>query len=113
MSTKWSRDEEKILRAHYDEEHDHKWEGWESLLPGRSSNAIRAKAYALHLYDIPAKEKPVQQPMLMEPIDGFVLTCFRSGLTPAQIDKMKGWRPGKAKMLLTEIWRRMKDAGEI
>lgn len=112
MSTLWSRDEEQILRSHYDE-HDYRWEGWEALLPGRSPRAIKAKAYSLHLVDVPVKDKTVPVETKMEPIDGFVLTCFRAGLTASQIDKFKGWRPGKAKLILTEIWRRMKDAGEI
>lgn len=113
MSSVWSRDEVAVLRAHYDDEHNYKWIGWESLLPTRSSRAIKAKAYSLDLVGAPVRDKPIRIETRMEPIDGFVLTCFRSGLTTSQIDKLKGWRPGKAKLILTEIWRRMKDAGEI
>lgn len=106
MSTSWSSDEVRILRAHYDEEHDHKWVGWESLLPGRTPKAIYNKVLSLRLFKKSDERRYVMDETELEYVDRVVLACFRAGLTPSQIDEKMHWRPGKTKRILTEIWKK-------
>ena len=114
MSTLWTKDEVAILRAHYPYE-GHKWTGWESLLPGRTVDAIRHKAMVMglkHGDEEPVAEKPVRRKLnrtrmyIIDESEQRVLTYMQSGLTMAEVDKMCGWPPGRSKRILMEMWRR-------
>lgn len=83
----WSRDEDAILNAHY-EEHGPNWVGWEALLPGRSEESIRRRMVAK--------------------VERKVLRLMEKGHTPSEIDRLMGWPPGRATLVLIGRW----DAGD-
>ena len=116
MSVLWSREELAILRAHYPYE-GYSWVGWESLLPGRTTDAIRHKAMSMGLTadDYPVAAKPRRRKLnksrmhIEDESEQRILTYMESGCTMQQVDKICGWPPGRTKMILVEMWRREND----
>jgi hypothetical protein len=116
----WSQDEDRILMAHY-QEHGPSWDEWESLLPGRSAQAIRMRASRLCLTrDIApkgeAKRKRRGHPdirhraigvdMAKDPKEGVVLRHMEQGMTMEEIDKRYHWVPGTTKRVVMARWDR-------
>ena len=114
MSVTWSKDELAVLRANYNSK-GCEWEGWKSLLPGRTNGAIRHKAFDIGLKaeaDAPRaapirRRKPLMSRMrIIDDSERYVLTHLKDGLAPSEIDKRRGWPPGRTKLILTDMWRR-------
>lgn len=120
FTSKWSLDEEAIVKAHY-EEHGPHWVGWESLLPDRTEAAIQRKAGILGIKSkAPIKRKRPKKPdvtyvelrhnvvaeVTPDPMEKPILAMMRAGMTPAQIDRKMKWRPGKTAHILSEMWKR-------
>lgn len=102
MSAFWTKEEEAILRAHY-REVGSTWDGWETLLPGRTTEAIRWKAGKLKLADSREENRDMR---CVDPVEHYILTCLRNGMTPSEVDKRSKWPPGRTKLILTEMWQR-------
>lgn len=100
MSASWTQEEESILKAHYREKGP-TWEGWESLLPGRTTDSIRWKAKKMRLTN-GTNEKM----RCVDPVESYILSCLKNGLTPSDVDKRSKWPPGRTKLILTEMWQR-------
>ena len=100
-ATKWSAEEEAALAREYPE-HGAAWDGWHELLPGRSYEAIRAKAHSVGV--ISRKYASYLPP---DPHEARVMRCMRAGMTPSQIDRREKWWPGTAKRILTSRWERL------
>lgn len=45
-NARWTPEEDEAVRMHFSE-HGAKWDGWKTLLPGRTSKAISVRAHAL------------------------------------------------------------------
>lgn len=113
VNPNWTHEEERILAAHYPE-HGSRWDGWETLLPNRTDNAIRRHAAVLMLTIAkrPAKPKPKLKPRSplakgQDPFEGEILRRMGEGATPTQIDKAMRWRPGRTRQILSERWERL------
>lgn len=112
-AAKWTYEELAILRAHYRHE-GFAWDGWESLLPGRTQEAIRRQATKQGLtgnnpppIPKPPRRKPRRSHMLVvDESESYVLGKMKSGMTLSDIDKSRGWFPGRAKLILTSMWER-------
>lgn len=109
-SPNWSKDEDEILKAHY-ADRGSCWEGWESLLPGRTNNAISNRANSLGLLRKGAsrQKKPMKMPSARrtrDPYESYILSCLEDGMTPADIDAKMKWHPGRTVQILTERWER-------
>lgn len=111
----WTKEEDAILKAHF-AEHGSSWEGWESLLPDRTDNAIyrHAASMGLTMKSRPRVHKSNDGmtgraviKKSKDPYEGYVLACLERGMTPSEIDASMKWRPGKARLIITERWERM------
>lgn len=111
----WTKDEDEILKAHY-REHGYKWDGWEALLPGRTDNAIYRHAAGMGLTEngrvrVTKRNDGLEGRTVIkktkDPYEGYVLSCLDQGMTPSEIDASMKWRPGKARLIMTERWERM------
>jgi len=113
-SVRWSQDEDYVLGAHYTE-YGPSWEGWESLLPGRTKSAIKTRARTLGL-TVPKRantELSIEEIDILlagipepSPSEDDVMKLLALGFTPSQIDRQKNWDEGKAKRLIINRWQR-------
>lgn len=119
----WSVDELRILKALYPE-HGFHWTGWESALPARTADAIRAKAYKLRIPEpYPKSRSGRRMPNASEydtgerdriswkedPMERYILWRMSEGMTPSQIDGMKHWPSGRSVLIISERWKRERD----
>ena len=114
----WGEDELRILRGLYPRHGIH-WEGWESVLPGRTIDAIKNKALQLRMEEphpkanggrkmrrAGARERERKEVVLPDPMEVYVLKRLADGCTLKEIDAEKHWPEGRAKMILNERWKR-------
>ena len=87
----WSADEIDILTAHIG--HGPTWPGWESLLPGRSPDAIKGRACKLAVAHDPESDARGAMRLL------------RMGMTPSEADRKLGLAPGTARALVVRAWQ--------
>lgn len=112
----WSVDELRILKALYPE-HGFHWAGWESALPARTADAIRAKAYKLRIPEpYPQSSAGRRMPETgdaggwrEDPMERYILWRMSEGMTPSEIDEMKHWPSGRSVLIISERWKRERD----
>ena len=56
MGARWTPEEDQVVRENYPV-HGGSWDGWERVLPGRTSEAIRVHAFKLGVV-APARRDP-------------------------------------------------------
>lgn len=111
----WSEDEKQAMMLYYPE-HGGKWEGWKDLLPGRTLYSIYTHARRYGLTN--SREKPPKRVRVRragvtisvkDPYEDYILACMAGGMTPSQVDSKMKWTPGKARLILSERWLRLKN----
>lgn len=112
----WTGAELEALRAHFPH-HGPGWDGWAEALPGRTWQAIRLKAGRLGLCRDGRRPRRVPEPACdpaptPDPCEGPVLAMMAAGATPRQIDARMHWVPGRARKILTEMWKREGETWE-
>lgn len=122
----WSEAEDRALKEFYPR-HGTDWVGWDEVLPERSERAIECRAYRFGLMKPrkpsgPRKYKPREKAngshygarvqRTPDPYEGYVMECMAEGLTPTEIDAVKRWPRGTARMILSEMWLRDKEKHE-
>ena len=118
----WSVDEMRMIEVYYPS-HGSEWEGWSEVLGNRSKKAIRRKASLMGVEcDVERKRRESQHGdtdkfrydfvQMADPYEGFVLRMLNDGKTLRQIDACMHWHPGKAKLILTERWKREEKSPE-
>lgn len=124
VGSRWTDEEHAILAKNYPQ-HGRHWDGWKTLLPGRSVSAIYQQAYSSGLTGVFEEEKPKPEPKkakarqvirvraTKDPYEDYVLACMKSGLTPSQVDSKLKWKPGKTVLVLTTRWYRLKSGGYL
>lgn len=114
----WSDEELRIIRRLYPEHGIH-WPGWESVLPERTTEAIRAKAQTLRMSEphphtssgrkmreARTCERERKEIVLPDPMEGYILKRMSDGCTLREIEVEKHWPEGRAAMILREMWKR-------
>ena len=101
----WTAEDIAVLFENY-MAHDESWPGWEAVLPGRSWRAIRRKANELGLARTERRHAGNTAMSSVDPNEGTVSLLMAGGMAPSQIDARMGWRPGRAKQILVDRWRR-------
>ena len=101
----WSDDEVRALRRNFPE-HGARWEGWDSLLPGRSVIAIRHKARSLGFYSEEFMYANMPKETSRDPSERYIIKRMKEGIPPTQIDKECKWVPGRTVMILKSMWGR-------
>lgn len=121
----WTDAEIHSLRVYYPI-HGADWEGWAEVLEGRTKKAIQRKAGLLDIFHKDMRKSPERkrpehvhreaehrsydfQPM-PDPYEGLILRLLHEGKTLREIDKRMHWHPNRAKQILTERWKRLRDA---
>lgn len=106
----WSEEEDNALVTYY-QRHGLDWEGWPEVLPKRTHRmiAIRAAKLGLRKPREPRRGERKRRQGKAQQDEAYVRLATNQGKTPSEIDKEKGWWPGTAKMILTEIWRQDND----
>lgn len=102
-STRWSREDERILRTYY-QMHGSDWEGWAMLLPERSPTSIREKAKKMNLM----KSGPAPAATLRLS-DSQVMRMFHQGVEPSRIDRILNAQPGTAHDIVVYSWAMEKE----
>lgn len=98
----WSADEIDILTAHIGD-HGPTWPGWESLLPGRSPDAIKGRAYRIATTRQSARKLAVAHDP--ESDARGAMRLLRMGMTPSEADRKLGLAPGTARGLVVRAWQ--------
>lgn len=102
-SPRWSADELDILMAHIGD-HGAEWPGWEELLPGRTPDAIKARARRPVVPCAPRQREPA---VAHDPASDAraVMRLLRRGMTPSEADREIGLAPGTARDLAVRAWK--------
>ena len=120
----WTDAEVEMLKLYYPK-HGIAWDGWAEVLPKRTVRAIQRKANSGGLV-VEERRKPTRpanvkrpdvfdthkykpQPRSADPAELFVMRKMSEGMTPTQIDRERGWWPGRTIQILTERWAREKE----
>lgn len=102
-STRWSHEDERILRVYY-QMHGADWDGWAMLLPDRSPTSICEKAKRMSL----TRGGPMPAPALRLS-DEQVLRMFHRGVEPSRIDRVLDAQPGTAHDIVVYSWAQEKE----
>lgn len=115
-SAKWTSDELLILKSHYSE-HGPDWVGWEMLLPARTQLAIQSQAKRIGITDtkpvVKKKRKRKRRSPPKASVDPYaktVMKMLKDGMTTSEVDAHMKWKPGKAKLILTDYWNSKDNA---
>lgn len=109
----WGEFEEMSLKEFFPR-HGPYWEGWNDVLPDRTSSAISNRAHKLGLHG--PKEKHKREPdefdtekgSVPSPIEyeRTVTKLMKEGLAPSQIDTKMHWVTGTAMEIIKARWER-------
>lgn len=113
----WTKEDVALLELYYPE-HGPSWDGWTELLPNRSVNAITSMARSFGIRKATKKPKPspdlahrvVRFELRPDPYEREVVAMMEAGLTPTQIDQRKHWFRGTARLIMSNRWKRERDA---
>lgn len=93
----WSSEEDDVVRTYFPK-HGQRWPGWSEVLPGRSWDSIRTRAYRVFANANVGDAVTV---------DAKLKRLMESGLSMSQIDSLMGWPPNQTKKLLMQSWERV------
>lgn len=118
----WSDVEDDAIRTFYPS-HGMMWEGWDEVLPGRTTYSIQNRARRLGVKSLihhhgrkrnrPKGDSrhytsPSTTPT-RDPYESQVMRYMNDGMTPTEIDRKMGWYPGSARLILSNRWQRKKE----
>lgn len=107
MRAAWSREDDDALRLHYPL-YGPSWDGWEEVLPGRTTSAISSRAKLLGIVTNGRRGRRAQIAAAMpDPNEGYVMRCMEAGMTPTDIDRERKWPPNTTVRILTARWERL------
>lgn len=112
MLREWGEAQDNALKEFWPR-HGSQWDGWDEVLPTRSTGEIAKRAAELGLVadgeKAPTIKRKAKTTLVPDPYEGYVLRCMHQGMTPTEIDRSKRWLPGTARLIMSNRWLREKE----